>query len=154
MSIRPAGPGDVPDVRALLREYEAAIGVSLCFQSFEEELAGLPGAYAPPRGRLLLAHDAGGLAGCVALRPMADGAAEMKRLYVRPAFLGRGLGRALAEQIVGEARAAGYRTLRLDTLPTMTRAHALYRSLGFREVPAFTTNPVQGTLYFELSLDA
>lgn len=124
-------------VAAILREYEASIGVSLCFQNFAAEVAGLPGDYAPPGGQLILARepDSGELAGCVAVRPVPGrpGACEMKRLYVRSAGRGSGLGRTLALAAFAEARAMGYRTMCLDTLPSMTAAQALYRSLGFRQ---------------------
>ena len=142
----------VEQARTLFKEYEAATGVDLCFQNFAQELAGLPGDYAPPAGRLILAYDAEGAAGCVALRRVDDAACEMKRLYVRPAFRGTGLGRTLAEHIVGEARAIGYERMRLDTLPAMRSAIALYRSLGFKEIDAYRFNPVEGTLYMELQL--
>ena len=152
MTVGPALAEDLDAVRALLREYQTAIGVDLCFQNFERELAELPGAYAPPMGRLLVARTGGVLAGCVAVRPLAPEIAEMKRLDVRPAFLRRGLGRALAVAVIDEARQLGYRTMRLDTLPTMQSAHALYRSLGFTPIAAFTPNPTPGTLYFERAL--
>src|SRR5262249_52799961 len=124
-----ASPGDIESARALFREYEASIGVDLCFQNFEAELAGLPGAYAPPAGCLLIARQGQETAGCVALRPLAEGICEMKRLYLREKFRGQGLGRLLAERILAEGRRLGYSRMRLDTLPSMGRAIPLYRSL-------------------------
>ena len=141
-------PEQIAIASALFREYAASLGVDLSFQQFDEELASLPGDYAPPRGRLLLAGDTA----CVALRPLSDDMCEMKRLYVRPAGRGTGLGRTLVQQIIEEARAIGYRAMRLDTLPSMTTAAALYRSLGFREIEPYRFNPVEGTRYFELAL--
>lgn len=142
----------VPVVRALFEEYAAALGVDLGFQDFDRELAELPGEYVPPGGRLLLALDEGNPAGCVALRPFEPGICEMKRLYVRSAFRGTGLGRLLAERIVGAGRDAGYERMRLDTLPAMAAARGLYESLGFVEIEAYRPNPIHGTTYFELAL--
>jgi len=146
------GREHLPTVRALFDEYAGALGVDLAFQDFERELAELPGDYVPPEGRLLLALDGREAAGCVALRPFEPGICEMKRLYVRPAHRGTGLGRSLAGAIVAAGRDAGYERMRLDTLPTMTAARDLYRSLGFVEIEAYRPNPVHGTTYFELAL--
>jgi GNAT superfamily N-acetyltransferase len=142
----------LPVVRQLFQEYAAGLGFDLCFQNFAEELAGLPGRYAPPAGRLLLAVAASGPAGCGGLRDLGDGVCEMKRLYVRPAFRGSGVGRALAEALIAGAREAGYRLMRLDTMPSMRSAIALYESLGFRPAEPYTVNPHPGALFLARSL--
>lgn len=146
-------PGDIEEARRLFREYEASLGIDLCFQNFNQELAELPGRYAPPRGALLFARgEENAIAGCVALRPLEEEVCEMKRLYVRDAYRGRGAGRLLAEEAIREARRIGYRRIRLDTLPSMGRAIPLYRSLGFTDITPYTENPVEGTLFLEKKL--
>ena len=146
-------PEHTQQARSIFREYEAWLGLDLCFQNFEKELAELPGAYAPPTGRLLLAYENDQLVGCVALRKLSDGVCEMKRLFLRPQFHGNGRGRELAERIISEARDAGYERMRLDTLPEhMGKAIALYRSLGFKEIEAYYSNPVAGAMFMELEL--
>ena len=142
----------IAQVRVLFQEYAATLGVELCFQGFEAEVAGLPGAYAPPTGRLLLTMHHDEVAGCVALRALEGGVCEMKRLFLRPAFRGQGLATRLVLAVIEEARRIGYRAMRLDTLPTMTAAVALYRSLGFQTIAGYRYNPVPGTLYMELRL--
>jgi len=148
MMIRPATIEDLGEIRAMLREYAAWLEVDLCFQNFEEELAGLPGEYHPPRGRLLIAEGAG----CVALRRIDEEVCEMKRLYVRAEFRGSGLGRRLVLAIIDEARGIGYRRMRLDTMPKMDRAQGLYASLGFREIGAYRYNPEAGARFLELEI--
>ena len=148
MTIRPATVSDLDEIRTMLREYAAWLEIDLCFQNFEQELAGLPGEYAPPRGRLLIVE----AAGCVALRPIDHEICEMKRLYVRPEHRGTGLGRSLIVAIVDEARAAGYARMRLDTMPKMDSAQRLYASLGFSDIPAYRYNPEPGARFLELTL--
>src|SRR6266404_5847423 len=139
--------------RKLFEEYAAALNISLCFQNFEQEVSGLPGSYAPPAGRLLLATQGEDVAGCVALRPLTDDACEMKRLYVRPRFRGQGLGGKLVAAVIDAAREIGYQNMRLDTLPEkMDRATTLYRAIGFREIPPYYHNPVAGALFMQLLL--
>ena len=141
-------------IRELFREYQEFLNVDLCFQGFEQELAALPGKYAPPKGALFLAVDGEKTAGCVALREIAPGVCEMKRLYVRPSSRGRGLGRRLAEAAIGEGRRLGYRLMRLDTLEQLREAIGLYESLGFRRIPSYYPNPLPGVIYWELRLTA
>jgi ribosomal protein S18 acetylase RimI-like enzyme len=171
LAITPArGDEDMAAVARLFREYQISIGTDLCFQGFEEELKTLPGAYAPPRGEILMARAGRAAAGVVALRPLpnyggarltcggaglsgaADGVCEMKRLYVRPAFRAAKLGRRLTERVIEESRRLGYRSLVLDTLKDMTAAQALYRTLGFAEIEAYYENPLEGVRYFQLAL--
>lgn len=154
-TILPATPADLPTLRTLFLEYAASLNFSLCFQNFEHELATLPGPYAPPRGLLLLATVNNTPAGCIALRPLPDHACEMKRLYVRPTHRGLRLGHALTLHLINHARALGYHHMRLDTVPTtMPTAVALYRTLGFIEIPPYCDNPVPGALFMELDLTA
>ena len=142
----------VETARSLFREYAASLGLDLSFQNFESELRELPGEYAPPRGRLYLAMEEEREAGCGALRALDEERCEMKRLYVRREFRGRGLGTSLAERLVQEARELGYRAMRLDTLPMMEAAQELYRKRGFVEIEAYRYNPVAGTRFMELDL--
>ena len=143
----------ISQARELFLEYADAIGIDLCFQNFEREVAELPGSYAPPDGRLLLLSHDDRLAGCVCLRKIGDATCELKRLYVRPEFRGRGLGKALTLKIIEEAREIGYARMCLDTLPPiMDDAIRLYRSLGFREIEPYYNNPVEGALFMELVL--
>lgn len=144
---------DVRSARELFEEYAAWLGLNLCFQNFEKELAELPGEYVPPSGRLFLAIENDQIAGCVAVRKIADDTCEMKRLYVRPAFRGLGLGRRLIETIIAAAREIGYQHMRLDTLPgKMDPAIAMYRSLGFKNIDPYYDNPVAGAAFMELDL--
>ena len=144
---------DLAHARELFKEYEASLGISLCFQNFADELANLPGDYAPPRGRLLLAREFDQLAGCVALRPVGPTTCEMKRLFLRPAYRSRGLGRVLVEAIIEEAREIGYTHMRLDTMSDrMGRAIELYKSIGFVEIEPYYHSPVDTTKFMELDL--
>ena len=144
---------DVQQARQLFEEYAASLGLNLCFQNFDKELAELPGDYAPPSGRLFLARENDQIAGCVALRKIGEGIGEVKRLYVRPEFRGQGLGRTLTETLLREAREIGYSSVRLDTLPgKMDQAIAMYRSLGFKNIEPYYNNPVEGAAFMELEL--
>ena len=146
-------PEDIEIARELFREYAAGLNIDLCFQNFDQEVNGLPGNYAPPAGRLLLAIEGEQVGGCIALRRYDDGACEMKRLYVRPEFRGQGLGKKLVTTLLDAARAIGYQRMLLDTLPgKMDEAIALYRSFGFREIAPYYHNPVEGALFMELEL--
>ncbi len=146
-------PEQIANARELFLGYAQSLGFSLCFQNFDKELAGLPGDYVPPEGRLLLVECESQLAGCVALHKLEPGICEMKRLYLRPQFRGRGLGRVLAERIIAEARQIGYRRMRLDTVePVMKDAVAMYRKLGFKEIASYCPNPIAGAMYMELEL--
>lgn len=143
----------VAQAREIFLEYANSLGFSLCFQNFDKELAELPGDYAPPDGRMLLATYEGQLAGCVALHKLDGAICEMKRLYLRPKFRGKGLGRVLAETVIHQARQIGYKRMRLDTVePMMKDAVAMYRRLGFKEIAPYRPNPISGTLYMELEL--
>jgi putative acetyltransferase len=146
-------PAQIAQARELFREYAQSLGFNLCFQNFDEELASLPGDYTPPHGRLLLVEYESQLAACVALHKLDSTICEMKRLYLRPQFRGKGMGRVLAERIIAEARGIGYRRMRLDTVePVMKNAVAMYRKLGFKEIDPYCSNPIAGALYMELEL--
>jgi len=145
-------PHQLDQVRDLFREYEAYLKVDLCFQSFEQELKGLPGKYAPPTGTLLLALDEEHPAGCVALRQFKEGVGEMKRLYVRPACQGRGLGRLLAQRVLEEATSLGYGCVVLDTLSRLKEAMRLYKSLGFVKTEPYYPNPLPDVVYWKLEI--
>jgi len=151
--VQAQSPEEIEIARGLFKEYAAALNIDLCFQNFDQEVAGLPGNYAPPSGRLLLAIDGEQVAGCVALRSLGGSDCEMKRLYVRPEFRGKGLGKESVTTLIDAAREIGYRRMLLDTLPgKMDEAIALYRSLGFREIAPYYHNPVPGALFMELWL--
>jgi ribosomal protein S18 acetylase RimI-like enzyme len=153
----PVNDVDWMATRSIFQEYASSLQIDLCFQGFDEELATLPGEYAEPRGALLLAWVDGALAGCCALRPLDtsdySNAAEMKRLYVRPAFRGLGLGRQLTEGILDAARQAGYGCVLLDTLDDMESARALYEDLGFEDIPPYYHNPIPGAHYLKVDID-
>jgi putative acetyltransferase len=151
--LRPAaGLADMAATRALFGDYAKSLNFSLCFQNFDQELASLPGKYAPPGGAILLAEEDGAPVGVVAMRPLGDGVCEMKRLYVSPLQRGTGLGGRLARAIIENARASGYRAMRLDTLDSMGDAIVLYRKLGFVEIGPYYDNPMPGAHYYELAL--
>lgn len=144
---------DFAQVRELFLEYAQSLGFSLCFQDFDQEVASLPGKYAPPEGRLLLAEVQAQTAGCIGLRSLEPGICEMKRLYVRPEFRGKRIGLVLAQRVITDARAIGYTRMRLDTVPsTMADAVMLYKRLGFAEIAPYCENPIAGALYLELKL--
>jgi putative acetyltransferase len=144
---------EIAIVRELFVEYAESLGFSLCFQNFESELAGLPGDYSPPNGRLLLARCGTESAGCVALHSLEPGICEIKRLYVRPQFRGTGVGKTLTNAVISEATSIGYKKVRLDTVePKMKNAVGLYRALGFREIAPYRPNPIEGAMYMELEL--
>ena len=147
-------PVQLRDARALFLEYASSLGFDLRFQDFDHEVASLPGEYAPPRGALLLAREEGRAIGCIALRPLDEQACEMKRLYVRPEARGRGLGRLLCDALIAEAQAAGYSRMKLDTIPQMAAAIALYRALGFVPTEPYRYNPLPGAMFMELVLES
>lgn len=147
-----AEPDDLPDVRQLMREYANALPFALDFQDFDDELATLPGRYSAPGGALLIGRVDGRIVGCVGIRALGDTTCEMKRLYVSEPARGSGLGRLLAQASIAEARRLGYRRMRLDTVPGMETAQALYTRLGFREIASYTVNPVPGARFLELEL--
>ena len=152
--IKVASESDLCEARALFIEYASSLGFDLSFQGFDEEIARLPGEYSQPDGCILLAYNDSNVAGCVALRKLADGVCEMKRMYVRPTFRGKGIGRALALEVIHIARNSGYERMRLDTMPSMREAIELYRRLGFRKIEAYRYNPLEGALFMELLLRA
>jgi putative acetyltransferase len=143
---------DIKTVKQLFVEYADSLGFDLCFQNFQEELANLPGDYAPPNGCLLLAKYNSNTAGCIALRKLSDSVCEMKRLYIKPKFRGLKIGRKLVETVIAEARRIGYTCIRADTVPSMKEARALYASIGFKEINPYCHNPVEGAIFIELKL--
>ena len=150
--IQATGGDQLAIARDLFKNYAASLDFDLDFQDFEKELSDLPGDYTPPQGQILIARLKGEAAGCVALRKFDQSCCEMKRLYVKPEFQDLGVGRALAEAIIVQAREAGYAAMRLDTVPSMGTARTLYKKLGFKEIPPYRFNPVEGTAYLELKL--
>lgn len=144
----------VASAKRLVKEYSASLGIDLGFESFDREMADFPGAYARPAGRLLLAIEKGDATGVVALRKLSENTCEMKRLYVRPDFRGKGIGRELATRVIQEARGIGYARMRLDTLSSLKEAVSLYKSLGFRRIAPYRFNPHEGVIYMELTLKA
>ena len=150
--IQAQSESELTSIRQLFKEYTDSLGFDLSFQNFEQEFAELPGKYAPPQGRLLLAMGNDKNVGCVGLRKFEENISEMKRLYIKLEFRGNGFGRTLAQKVIDEARIIGYKYMRLDTVPWMKEAISLYRSMGFIEIPAYRFNPIKGTLYFELKL--
>ena len=153
ITVREATDADVETARRLFGDYAAWLGVDLSFQSFDEELASLPGPYVRPQGLILFAETANTVVGCVALKELTDVIAEAKRLYVLEEYRGKGIGRQLMAELIDAARAIGYRAIRLDTLPQMTTARALYERLGFRPIAPYYCNPIAGTAFMELALD-
>ena len=146
-------PAEIEEVRQLFREYEAELDVDLCFQSFEDELAHLPGKYAPPSGALLIVESEGRAVGCVAMRDLGNAVCEMKRLFVEPEARRFGLGRRLAQEIIRVSRERGYSVMRLDTLARLKAALTLYEALGFHETEPYYENPLPGVVYLELELN-
>lgn len=145
-------PNEIPVIEELFQEYADSLNFELDFQDFREELATLPGKYAAPSGSILVAKKNGETVGCVAVRPLGEEICEMKRLYVKPAYRGKRVGRDLALAIIEEAKRLGYKAMRLDTVEAMKEASALYRALGFRPIDAYYYNPLPGAMYFELKL--
>jgi putative acetyltransferase len=150
--IVPAGADDLLELKSLFSEYASSIGYDLSFQDFDREVAALPGEYAPPNGCILIARKESEAVGCVAMRRISNEICEMKRLYVRPRFRGRGLGNSLALSVIREAKRRSYHKMRLDTLPSMIEALALYESLGFKQIAPYRHNPIQGAVFLELDL--
>jgi len=153
ISVEAIDTQEIDDVRGLFVEYSTSLGADFCVPGFAEELANLPGGYAPPRGRLLLAREGDEVVGCVALRPLADDVCEMKRLYVRPAYRSAGVGRQLVQAIIAAAKEIGYRRMRLDTLPKLAVARRMYHVLGFRPIEPYYYNPIEGVEFLELNLE-
>ncbi|MGB4585718.1 MAG: GNAT family N-acetyltransferase, partial [Rectinemataceae bacterium] len=152
LSYRKAKPADMDGIRGLIREYMDSMALNLCFQGIDEELTSLPGKYSEPEGAIIVAEAGGALCGCVALKKIGEGICEMKRLFVKDAFKGKGIGRELVRRIIDEGRSKGYRFMRLDTLESMKPALALYRSFGFSETAAYVYNPLEGAVYMEKAL--